>query len=344
MYRHQKVYSPTKYYRLSTSSLVRNSCWVIYDKGKTGTAHQCLGLAESLGLRPKVFDVCPRIPWKFLSPNMWFAPLRGVVDQSENFLKPPWPDLIIASGRSTVAPTAAIGKLTNGKTRVIQLQDPTIAPDNFDLVVAPAHDRIQGSNVFVTQGALHLVTHEKLIQAAKKFKDQVSHLKGPFLTVLLGGSSRRYRLDPEVSGKMAAQLRAVSKKYGVSLLVTPSRRTGLENIAVFREELRDYPAVVWDGNGENPYMGFLALADYIMVTSDSVSMTSEACYTGKPVYTYHLPGGAPISNRFHSLFVHKGYTRPFAGKLETWDYPPLDEFSKVTEEVKRRIVLPSRQS
>lgn len=278
-----------------------------------------------------------------MSPNMWLSPLRGVLDQNSRFLSPPWPDLIIASGRSTVAPTKAIRQLTNGATKVIQLQDPTIAPENFDLVVAPAHDRLEGENVFVTQGALHLVTREKLDAAAKQFKEQVVHLKGPFLTVLLGGNSRRYRLDPEVSRKMAAQLRDVSQKYGVSLLVTPSRRTGAENVAVFQKELQDCPAVVWNGEGENPYMGFLALADYIMVTSDSVSMTSEACFTGKPVYTYHLPGGAAISDRFHNRFVQKGYTRPFEGDLEVWEYPALDEFERVVEAIKQRTALSSRQ-
>lgn len=268
---------------------------------------------------------------------MWLSPLRGAMDQSKNFLSPPWPDVIIASGRSTVAPTQAIRRLTKGATKVVQLQNPTIPPENFDLVIAPAHDCIQGPNVLVTQGALHLVNRTKLQHAAEHFKHQVQHLKAPFLTILLGGNSRRYRLDPEVSRKMAAQLRDVAQKQSVSLLVIPSRRTGAENIAVFQQELQNCPAVVWNEAGENPYMGFLALADYIMVTSDSVSMTSEACYTGKPVYTYHLPGGAAISDRFHSLFVYKGYTRPFKGRLEAWEYPPLDEFSKVVEAVKQRL-------
>ena len=40
--------------------------------------------------------------------------------------------------------------------------------------------------------------------------------------------------------------------------------------------------MVWDGQGDNPYFGMLALADLIVVTQDSVSMISEAAATTAP--------------------------------------------------------------
>ena len=44
---------------------------------------------------------------------------------------------------------------------------------------------------------------------------------------------------------------------------------------------------IWNGpgDGENPYQGYLAAADRIVVTPDSVNMLSEACAAGKPVFT-----------------------------------------------------------
>ena len=39
---------------------------------------------------------------------------------------------------------------------------------------------------------------------------------------------------------------------------------------------------------DNPYLGFLALADRIIVTSDSMSMLVEATATGKPVFVFDL--------------------------------------------------------
>ena len=314
------------------------TCWVIYDCGKVGTAHQCLGLAESLGLTPEIFEVKARFPWKYMIPSMWLAPLKGLIDQNGQKLSPPWPDIIIAAGRASVAPTAAIRRLTGGRTKVIQLQDPTISPKNFDLVVAPAHDRISGDKVIVTRGALHLLTTKKLQGAADKFRAQVKPLPKPLVAVLIGGTNRRYRLTPKVIHNMAQQLRIICEQDGAGLLIIPSRRTEPENRVALQTAFADLPAIVWDGQGDNPYMGFLALADYIVVTSDSVSMVSEACFTGKPVYIYHLPGGAAISTRFHSLFERLGYTRPLTTKLEPWTYEPLDEFAKVVEAVKKQVM------
>jgi hypothetical protein len=48
----------------------------------------------------------------------------------------------------------------------------------------------------------------------------------------------------------------------------------------------------WRGDREqNPYTGYLALADQFVVTSDSVSMVAEAEFTGKPVYLFSLEDG-----------------------------------------------------
>jgi hypothetical protein len=41
-----------------------------------------------------------------------------------------------------------------------------------------------------------------------------------------------------------------------------------------------------DDHTANPYFGFLALADSFIVTAESISMLTESCATGKPVYLY----------------------------------------------------------
>ena len=77
--------------------------------------------------------------------------------------------------------------------------------------------------------------------------------------------------------QMANQLLQAARECGGSLAVTTSRRTGKQNEAILREGLNGVPLLFWDGKGENPYLGFLALADAIVVTDNSVSMVSEAC-------------------------------------------------------------------
>ncbi len=108
-----------------------------------------------------------------------------------------------------------------------------------------------------------------------------------------------------------------------------------------RERLRGVSAEIWDGSGENPYIGYLALADAIVVTCDSVNMISEACATGKPVYIAELAGaGSSKFLNFQSMLSEAGMARPFTGRLENWQYEPLNETERVAAEVRRRMGLP----
>ncbi len=321
------------------SRKAKPSCWVIYDAGKVGTGNQCIGLAEALGLKPIVHEISARFPWKYLIPQMWFNSIKGIVNQDGDFLKAPWPDVVIAAGRASAAPVAEIRRLSGGKTKTIQLQSPMMSPRHFDLVIAPIHDRYDGPNVIQTEGALHRVTKERLQSKAEKVKGTLAHLPRPLVTVLIGGTNKRYSLTPKVVQDLKKKLQHWVEAYGVGIAILPSRRTELENRDELVEAFKNLPAVVWDSKSHNPYFGYLGLADFIVVTSDSVSMTSEACFTGKPVYTYHLPGGAAISRRFHGLFEKAGYTRPMGDKLESWSYPALDEFPRVLAEIKKRLSL-----
>ncbi|KAF9585977.1 hypothetical protein BGW38_010708 [Lunasporangiospora selenospora] len=63
--------------------------------------------------------------------------------------------------------------------------------------------------------------------------------------------------------------------------------------------------------GNNPYEAMLALADKIVVTADSVAMTSEALAAGKPVYI--LGGGLARGKLkvFHRYLADAHYTRAF---------------------------------
>src|SRR5262249_38386683 len=110
------------------------------------------------------------------------------------------------------------------------------------------------------------------------------------------------------------------------------------------------PADIWDGSGENPYLGLLALADSILVTRDSVSMTSEAVFTGKPVHVIDLDGRSRRIERFHAHMQRRGYTRRFSGTLDRWSYVPPDDTGIAAARIKplleariegARISLPS---
>lgn len=310
-------------------------CWLLTNGG-AGMLNQCIGLAEALGVRWTDKRLAVRQPWMSLPPSLWPFPLAAAGPGSSD-LSPPWPDLLIASGRQTVAVAAAIRRASGGRTFTVQIQKPGIGPGRFDLVVTPKHDRLAGGNVISTMGGLNRITPDRLAQEAARFAATVEGLPRPLVAVLIGGTSKAYSMTGESCRDLAAKLRAMAEADGVGFAVTASRRTGAANERILRDALDGLPAVWWDGTGDNPYIGWLGLADAFVVTSDSVNMISEACATGKPVLVHDLPGGNAKFERFHRLFRDAGLIRPFAGRLERYDYAPLAETAEVARIVRERM-------
>lgn len=88
----------------------------------------------------------------------------------------------------------------------------------------------------------------------------------------------------------------------------------------------------------NPYYGFLGLADAVIATGDSVSMCSEACATGRPVFIYE---GEGFMSRKHKAFINALYAKnlacPLQGNAE-WFTPSyhLDDAAAVAKEIRKR--------
>ncbi len=310
-------------------------CWIITD-GKAGMESQCRGLAESLGLDAIVKRTRLRSPWRQLSPTVLRdAPARALSTRGDR-LDPPWPDLLIASGRQSVLPSLLIGRYSAGRAFRIQIQNPAIDPNRFDLIVVPQHDRLRGENVVVTRGALHRVNAARLEQARRDFAQRFSHLPHPRIAVLIGGDNDVFRLTTAIVERLARQLAELAGS-GASLLVTPSRRTGAANEAILREKLSGVTGEVWDGSGDNPYFAYLAFANSIVVTEDSVNMISEAAATGRPVHLVSLDGGSAKFRRFRKSLEADGIVRRFTGRIERWTYPTIDDMATVADEVRRRL-------
>jgi len=309
--------------------------WALHD-GKAGMRSQVLGLAEATGFPFVEKALSVRRPWAWLPPQLWLAPLAAVADQGWK-LGPPWPLLVIGCGRNTAAPAVAIRRASRGRTLAVQVQDPHVGRDAFDLIVVPAHDRLRGPRVLVTAGAVHRVTPERLAEARRRFP-ALAALPRPIVGVLIGGANRAYGLDPPLLGAIAATLAASVRRRGGSVVVTPSRRTGAAGLAALREPLKSLPGEIWDGAGANPYYAYLAVADALVVTADSVSMISEAAATGKPVHVIELPGGDRKFARFHKAMQQAGVTRPFAGDIESWSYRPPDDTARAGAAVRELLL------
>lgn len=307
------------------------SCWVLTN-GMAGFESQGIGIAEALGLTPVMKRVSPSPPWKWMAPWGPAAP--------DGHIAPPWPDLLIASGRQSIPYARMIKRKSGGRTFVAVLQDPRVTPSHFDFVWAPAHDRLEGENVLSTVVSPHRLTRKRLAEEAETFAAEVAHLPHPRVAVLIGGTNSVYRLTEETAMEIARKLAAVADK-GAGLMVTPSRRTGEAQTKILKDALKDRSAVVWDGTGPNPYFGFLGLADAVIVTCDSVNMVGEAAFTGKPVHVVELQGGQSRKEakfrRFLDAIYATGAARPFSGQLESWVYEPLNATDEIAEAIAIRF-------
>ncbi len=303
-------------------------CWVITE-GMAGTENQCLGVAEALGVEPIVKRVKLRQPWKVFSPYLGFE----CASSFEPALEGPWPDLLIASGRKSVAAARYIKRKSEGKTFTVQIQDPRVSPKNFDLVAVPAHDPTRGENVIVTAAAPNRITDRGLTIARNDFAHLFAMMPSPHIAVLIGGNSKAHTMSAFGMERLGAQLAGLNG----SLIITASRRTTEEQKQAFLKGLGNHPHYFWDGTGANPYLGMLAWANAILVTADSVSMLSDAATTGKPVYMIPMDGGSKRFDKFHQNLLNHGVIRRFTGTLEPWSYEPLRDSALIAAEIMRRM-------
>lgn len=310
-------------------SLENIRCWVITE-GLAGTENQCIGVAEALGVKPHVKRITLREPWKSLSPWLGFESWWSF----DPLIFRPWPDLLITSGRKAIAASRYVRKMSEEQTFTLHIQDPKVSPDNFDLVAVPKHDPMRGKNVLVTTAAPNRIFETKLKAERVKFKSTFGKYISPIAAVLIGGNSKTHQMTKPIVDKMIQNLKALD----ASLLVTVSRRTPEKFRKQIQDELKGTNVYVWDGKGDNPYFAFLDMADYIIVTNDSASMLSEAATTGKPVYSIPLQGGSEKFSALYRNLKQAGALRIFDGKLEKWDYEPLNDAQKIAAILEKSLI------
>ena len=125
-----------------------------------------------------------------------------------------------------------------------------------------------------------------LRQAEAAWRERLSHLPHPRVALLVGGPVRGTDMVPALAHRLGTAVSRLTAERGGAVLATTSRRTGAEATDALAAGLARTLHVLyrWGEPGENPYLGFLASADAVVVTADSVSMISEACATAAPVF------------------------------------------------------------
>lgn len=308
--------------------------WVITD-GAAGNERQALALAGALGAGPATcFRLRARAPWRWLAPRRLPGMQAAFGDGFTRALSSP-PALAIGCGRQAALATRL---LRERGVPVVQILDPRIATAHWDVVVAPAHDRLAGDNVVVPCGSLHPIDDDWLARARREFA-HIAALPAPRIGLLLGGPVRAAKLDATWWDGLAEMLSHWLEREGGSLLVTGSRRTPAWLADAVRARFGRTPGLRWfgDADGPNPYPGILAWADRLVVSPDSVNLLSEACATRAPVYV-HMP--SPVRGR-HGEFLHDLVTRarirPLKFSPGDWPVEPLRELPRVAAEVRHLL-------
>ncbi|MCW5699680.1 MAG: mitochondrial fission ELM1 family protein, partial [Rhodospirillales bacterium] len=226
-----------------------------------------------------------------------------------------------------------------GSTFLVQIMNPGAALDDFDLVALPRHDRYPPhSNVIETIGAPHRVTQAVLAQAHDIWMPRFEMLPSPRLALIVGGSTKSRPFTTEMAQNLGQVSSKLAADAGGSLLVSTSRRTGDAATEALMAELHVPKSVFrWDQGGDNPYLGYLAIADAVLVTGDSMSMCTEACATTTPVYIYAPRGfAADKHRRLHQDLYDLGYARPLGETLVAWTHPPLNPAEDVARAIRER--------
>lgn len=274
--------------------------WVVTGY-RAGEQTQILALAEALGWPYEIKRLSyTSIDW--LPGLLRLKSLMGIDRLSSNELTPPWPDLVISAGMRNEPICRWIRAQSGDRTKLVHVGRPWVRIEEIDLVITTPQYRLpERDNVLHNTGTLNLVSKGSLASAADHWGDRLGRYEQPLTGVVLGGNSGPYTFGPGAATRMATILSRMATKEKGALAITTSARTSSHSIDAFLNSI-DCPYFLYrwsqDSAEENPYMGILSLSDRIVVTSDSVSMISEAVATGKPVCIYDLdePGLAADSS------------------------------------------------
>jgi len=308
--------------------------WLLTD-GHAGNVRQAQALARALGVSAVAPALEPAAPWRWLAPRRLPGAGHAFGPAFSAALGGSTPSLAIGCGRQGALATRV---LRARGARAVQILDPRIDARHWDLVIAPEHDGLRGSNVIPLLGSLNPVDDAWLADAAAHFPSLLA-LPSPRIVVLVGGPTRHAPWRTAALQDLLERLRRRVLDEGGSLLATVSRRTPADAVDCLRQSLRDVPGLLWDGTGANPYPGLLACADRLVCTPDSVNMLSEACATTAQVFVIDPDCAQGRIAHFVRALGERGRIRIADDALAAFPVQPLRETARVAQQVRQRLDL-----
>lgn len=304
------------------------TAWILTD-GKVGDLFMAQAVAQALGLAIEDKRIQPRRPWSWIAP---WGPAEKRLRPGHGSLVPPYPDLLIATGRRTVPTTEAFTRLRGERPFTVFLKNPRRDPRIADFVWAPLHDAIEGANVLKTLTAPHRFSTSVMDHARTHLPSTIEELPAPRLAVLLGGPSRRTRFDTLDVDRLAREIAEATGSFA-SVMVTTSRRTPEGVVEHLKKALTGLPTFIWTGEGDNPYSAMLAAAGGIIVTGDSHNMVSDAMAPGVPVRIFRPASLDHKLETFLDRLFSSGYAAPLGTPFTNSGTHPIDSASLIAKSI-----------
>ena len=306
---------------------------ILLTQGMHGMISQVEGLAKALDIDFTHHTVELNNFWKMIPPKL--SPVSQNVYKKINLDDF---DVIISCGRKSVIPSIHLKKISNKKVFNIHIQDPKVDLNNFDFIVAPEHDAIQGQNVISTKGAIHYLSESEISENKDYLSSLIKKDERKIWTLILGGPTKYYDYSTKNIKNIFLTLNKLLKKHSLQLVIIPSMRTPINTINYAKEFFGDNHTVIMDVD-KKAYLSALAISENIIVTCDSSSMISEAALTGKPIYIASI---LPKKNdkrfqKFRNLFRELNITRNLGEEVKHWNYQKLDETHRVADIIKQKI-------
>ena len=306
-------------------SLEKIKIWAVTD-GSKGMISQVMGLSNQISKNITEIKTDLIFPWNKIQPG--FLPIYKWIFRNK-IPKDNEPNIVISCGRKSVYFSLYCKKVFKNLIN-IHIQNPKISSKNFNFVISPNHDNINGSNIINSVGALHHIN--------KNNKSTNQNL----VTCIIGGDNQHYYFDNKEANKLCNKLLEIKKNQNdLELNIVTSRRTSNIVKKILIEKLKNI-AKIWIGDGKNPYIESIQKSSYFIVTSDSTSMISEAAISGKPIYVHHLKfkrKSKRIEN-FHREFSDLGITKDLINinHLSDWTYNSLNESERIAIIIKKKII------
>ena len=304
---------------------------LLLTEGMHGMISQVEGLAKALDLDFMHEKIELNNFWKLIPPKI--TPIQSFVFKNQIYEKF---DIIISCGRKSVIPSIYLKKKFKKKIMNIHIQDPKVSLDNFDFVVIPEHDGVNGKNVITTKGAIHYLRDEELTGNKDYLKPYIK--KENLVTLIVGGPNKYYDYNEETIKEIFSKIDRNFIKKEFQLIFIPSMRTPQKIIDLAKNFFSNDQIIITEVD-KKAYLSSLKISNYIVVTCDSTSMISEAAITGKPIYVAQMPSIKKNERfiQFFELFKSLNIIKDLENSVEKWNYEKLNETNRISSYIKEKI-------